>query len=54
MKRYIRTDNTHADKDTTHIYKYILDGRTQFIELTDEDRNVFEDKYDVQLSYWRD
>lgn len=53
MKRYVKSSH-NADKDTTHVYKYILNGQTYFIELTDEQRDVFEDKYDIRLHYWRD
>jgi len=49
MKKYIK-----ANDQSTHVYKYTLDGQTYFIELTDEQRDVFEDKYNVRLHYWRD
>lgn len=56
MKKYIKLDSTshNADKDTTHVYRYMLDDKAYFIELTDKERYAFEDKYDIRLQYWRD
>ena len=47
-------DSLGKFEDTTHVYKYTLDGQVYFVELTDEEHDLFEDKYNVCLSYWRD
>jgi len=49
VKRYIK-----SSEDETHVYRYTLNGKTYFIELSDDDRTAFENRYDVYLEYWRD
>ncbi len=49
MKRYIK-----SSEDENHVYKYSLNGKIYFIDLDDNDRAAFEDRYGVHLEYWRD